>query len=72
MRKTHCEKTLRKHLKDMDLFLEKSRARNWSIYNQLGYRIMDYRIGCAICQSGDYSWTLEDVDEFVFGTDEEE
>ena len=73
MRKIHCEKTLRKHLKeDMDLFLEKSRARNWSIDNQLGYRIMDYHIGYAIMQSGDYSLTLEDVDAFVYGTDDDE
>lgn len=72
MRKIHCEQTLRKHLKDMDLFLEKSRARNWSINNQLGYRIMDYRIGYAIMQSGDYSLTLEDVDAFVYDTDDDE
>ena len=66
----HSEKTLRKHLKDMNLFLEKSRARNWSIYNQQGYRIMDYSIGCAIMQSGDYSLTLEEVDAFVYDTED--
>lgn len=72
MKKIHSESTLRRRLKDMDLFLEKSRARNWSLYNQLGYRIMDYRRGFAILQSGDYSWTLEDVDAFVYDTDEDE
>lgn len=56
----------------MDLFLEKSRARNWSLYNQLGYRIMDYRYNIPILQSGDYSLTLEDVDAFVYDTDEDE
>ena len=56
----------------MDLYLEKSRARNWSIDNQLGYRIMDYHIGVAVMPSGDYSWTLEDVDAFVYGYDVDE
>ena len=54
----------------MGLFLEKSRARHWSIYNQLGYRIMDYSINFPIMQSGDYSWTLEDVDAFVYDTED--
>jgi len=72
VRKIHSESTLRRHLKDMDLFLEKSRARNWSLYNQLGYRIMDYRCNIPILQSGDYSLTLEGVDAFVYGTDDNE
>ena len=72
MRKIHSESTLRRRLKDMDLFLEKSRARNWSLYNQLGYRIMDYRYNIPILQSGNYSLTLEDVDAFVYDTDEDE
>lgn len=72
MRRIHTEQTLRRRLReDMDLYLEKSRARNWSIDNQLGYRIMDYHIGVAVMRSGDYSWTLEDVDAFVYGTDED-
>ena len=33
---------------------------------------MDYRAGYAILRSGDYSWTLEDVDAFVYDTDEDE
>ena len=73
MRKIHCEKTLRRRLKeDMDLYLIKSRARNWSLDNQLGYMIMDYRLGIAILQSWNYSLTLEDVDEFVYGIDGDE
>ena len=56
----------------MDLFLEKSRARNWSLYDQLGYRIMDYRANIPLLQSGDYSLTLEDVDAFVYGTNDDE
>ena len=72
VRRIHTEQTLRRRLReDMDLYLEKSRARNWSIDNQLGYRIMDYHIGVAVMRSGDYSWTLEDVDAFVYGTDED-
>ena len=70
MKRIHSEKTLRKHLRDMGLFLEKSRARHWSIYNQLGYRIMDYSINFPIMLSGDYSWTLEDVDAFVYDTED--
>ncbi len=72
MRKIHSERTLRRHLQDMGLFLEKSRARSWSIYNQQGYRIMDYRIGYPIMRSGDYSWTLEEVDAFVYDYDLED
>ena len=73
MRKIHCEKTLRRRLKeDMDLYMIKSRARNWSLDNQLGYMIMDYRLGIAILQSCNYSLTLEDVDEFVYGIDGDE
>ena len=72
MRKIHCEETLRRHLKDMDLFLIKSRARNWSLDNQLGYMIMDYRANIPLLRSGDYSLTLEDVDAFVYGTDDDE
>ena len=72
MRKIHSEQTLRKHLKEMGLYLERSRARNWSLYNQLGYRIMDYRANIPLLQSGDYSLTLEDVDAFVYDTEEGE
>lgn len=72
MRKIHSESTLRERLKDMDLYLSKSRARNWSLDNQLGYMITDYRLGIAILQSWNYSLTLEEVDEFVYGIDEDE
>jgi len=72
VRKIHSESTLRRRLKkDMGLFLEKSRARKWSLYNQLGYRIMDYRYNIPLLQSGDYSLTLEEIDAFVYGTDED-
>lgn len=72
MRKIHSERTLRRHLAEMDLYLHKSRARSWSIYDQQGYMIMDYRKGWPILQSGDYSLTLEEVDAFVFDDAETE
>ena len=38
----------------------------------LGSTLTLYPYQIAIMQSGDYSLTLEDVDEFVYGTDDNE
>lgn len=56
------ERKLRRDLSKQGYRLCKSRARNWSLDNQLGYMIiMD---GCVVLGSR-FDLTLEDVQDFV-------
>ena len=47
---------------EMSCLLNKSRARYWSIDNQCGYRIVNYRINGVVAGSR-YELTLEDVED---------
>ena len=62
------EKTIeqrnRRALKKNGYILRKSRAKNWSIDNQLGYMIVDARTNLAI-RGNRFDLTLDDVTEFV-------
>ena len=69
MRKPHSESTLRRHLKDMDMCLYKSRGRRWSLDDHLGYMIVDIRKNIPLFGSANYSLTLEEVDAFVYDYD---
>jgi hypothetical protein len=46
------------------LVLTKSRARNWSYYNQLGYMITDANTGFLMAGEH-FDLTLEDVEEYL-------
>lgn len=58
------ERQLRYALSRAGYALHKSRARQWSVNNQLGFAIVDYRYN--VCVGGpDFNFTLEDVEDFV-------
>ena len=59
------ERKLRYELAKQGYGLHKSRARNWSYYNQLGYMIYDLNTGFVVLQSFYFDLTLEDVQDFV-------
>lgn len=62
------EKTIeqrnRRALKKNGYILHKSRAKNWSIDNQLGYMIVDASTNLVI-RGNRFDLTLDDVTEFV-------
>lgn len=58
------ERKLRKALCEMGYQLHKSRARNWSYDNQLGYMITSLSYNTCVAGSR-YDLSLEDVEEFV-------
>lgn len=60
------EQKLRRILRKMDLQLCKSRARNWSYDNQLGYMIIDVYTN-AVVRGSRFNLTLEDVEAFIAG-----
>ncbi len=58
------ERQLRYALSKAGYVLLKSRAKNWSLHNQLGFMIVDARYN--VCVGGsDYDFTLEDMNQFV-------
>ncbi len=56
------EQRCRRALDEMGYLLHKSRARHWSIDNQCGYMVVDYRINGVVAGSR-YELTLEDVED---------
>lgn len=58
------EQRNRRALQKNGYILHKSRARNWSINNQLGYMIVDASTNFVI-QGSQFDLTLDDVTEFV-------
>ena len=66
------EKTLKrkaqKALQDMGYAMHKSRAKNWSINNQLGYMIVNVREN-SVVRGSDYDLSLDDVLDFAGVTD---
>lgn len=58
------ERQLRYALRKAGYVLQKSRAKNLSLHNQLGYMIINAQYN--ICVGGsDYEYTLEDVNQFA-------
>ena len=58
------ERKLRYALNKSGYVLHKSRARNWSLHNQLGYMIVDAYYDTCVGGS-DYDFSLADVAWFV-------
>ena len=64
MSANYLERKLRRNLAMLGYRLCKSRARNWSYDNQLGYMIIDN--GCnSVVLGSRYDLTLEDVQDFI-------
>jgi len=58
------ESTLRRRAQRLGYRLEKSRAREWRLDNQLGYRLLDVEInGAALGQ--DFDASLEEIAHFI-------
>ena len=58
------ERQLRYALRKAGYVLQKTRAKNLSLHNQLGYMIINAQYN--ICVGGsDYEYTLEDVNQFA-------
>ena len=62
----NAEKKARHILQQNGYQLHKSRAKNWSYDNQLGYMIVDVRTNFVVCGSR-YDMTLADVMDFEKG-----
>ena len=65
MKNHYFERKLRHALSKQGYQLCKSRAKNWSLNNQLGYMIIDpyYNI---VVRGPQFDLTLEEVSEFVY------
>lgn len=59
------ENYYRRMAKRLDLILQKSRGRKWSVNDQQGYRIIDKRRG--ILQGERFELTIDDVAKFLEG-----
>ena len=60
----NLERKLRRDLAKLGYRLCKSRARNWSYYNQLGYMIINNEYN-AVVRGNRYDLSLEDVQDFI-------
>jgi hypothetical protein len=58
------ENKARRHAWRQRLILRKSRARNWSYYNQQGYMIIDFFRNFLVAGEN-FDLTLEDVEEYL-------
>lgn len=64
MQNLNLERKLRRALSKQGYQLCKSRAKNWSLNNQLGYMIIDPYYNIAV-RGPQFDLTLEEVSEFV-------
>jgi hypothetical protein len=58
------ENACRRHARRLGLRLQKSRARLWSVDNQLGYMLSDADLNTVIA-GGKFDLDLEDVEEWL-------